>query len=371
MQLDNLTSGILFKNELPHVKSIHAYFPSVAAMPDGSLVAMYVLGEAFEAVNQNVYLSRSDDRGKTWKHLGQIEINKTDKLTSTFGRIAVTKEGELIANLVRFDRSAYPGQGLSNPETLGIVPAEMLLIRSNDRGDTWEEPEEIIPPLVGPEFELCSPINILNDGRWVLPTSTWRSWEGDSPNGNRMVAFVSEDRGCTWPDYFDVMHSENNNLIFWESKIVEFPDGRLLAVAWCYDEKTKTDLPNQYSISNDGGVSWSRFASTELIGQTLTPFLLGDGKIMNIYRRMDQPGLWASLAEIKGDSWINLGQQPLWGHQSVEGKTNVGENMSDNFATLKFGAPNIVRLSDGELFITFWCYEQCVSVIRWFRFTLS
>ena len=47
--LGNLTTGILYKNPKPHVKSVHAYFPSVAAMPNGELLATYVLGEAFEA----------------------------------------------------------------------------------------------------------------------------------------------------------------------------------------------------------------------------------------------------------------------------------------------------------------------------------
>ncbi len=371
MQIDVLETGILYKNEMPHVKSVHAYFPSVALLPDRSLVAMYVLGEAFEAVNQNVYLSRSYDLGKTWQHQGQIEIDQPEKQTSTFGRLAATNEGELIANLVRFDRDAHPGQGLSNPETLGIVPAEMLLIRSDNAGESWSPPEVMTAPLIGPEFELCSPVTFLNDGRWILPTSTWRSWEGDLPNGNRLVAFVSEDRGQTWPKYFDIMHSENNNLIFWESKIVEYPHGRLLALAWCYDEKAKADLPNQYSFSDDGGKTWSPFHSTGLQGQTLTPFLLDDGTILNIYRRMDQPGLWAARAELKNNSWVNLDQQPLWGHRSVEGVTAIGENMADNFATLKFGAPHIARLPDGTLFVTFWCYEQCVSLIRWFRLSPS
>ena len=41
-----------------------------------------------------------------------------------------------------------------------------------------------------------------------------------------MVAFVSEDQGNSWPAYLDVMSSPEGNLIFWESKIVEFADGR-------------------------------------------------------------------------------------------------------------------------------------------------
>ncbi|QDU13750.1 BNR/Asp-box repeat protein [Gimesia maris] len=372
MQLKQLETGILFKNAKPHVKSVHAYFPSVASLPDGSLLSMYMLGEAFEAVDLKLHLSRSRDQGQTWEYQGSIDTSVSGRQTSTFGRLAVTETGELIANLVRFDRTDFPGEGLCNPQTLGMVPSELLIIRSLDLGKTWSEPTLVSPPLEGPEFEMCSPITILNDGRWIWPTSTWRGWNGDLPNGNRMLALVSRDQGSSWGEYLDIMHSENNNLIFWESKVVEYPEGRLLAVAWCYDEASSTDLPNHYAISDDGGTSWSEPASTQIQGQTLTPCLLEDGSLLNIYRRMDQPGLWACLSRLDdAGNWINGDQQPLWGHNQLEGITATGENMSDNFAVLKFGAPHITRLSDSELFVTFWCYEQCVSVIRWFRFQVE
>ena len=372
MQLNNLETGILFKNDKPHVKSIHAYFPSVAVLPDDSLLAMYMLGEAFEAVNLQVYLSRSFDQGQTWESLGPLDTTVPGRITSTFGRLSVTNKGELLANLIRFDRTDYPHAGLCNPETLGMVPSELLLMRSTDLGQTWSDPEAVQPSINGPEFEMCSPITELSDGRWLWTTSTWRSWNGDLPNGNRLIALVSTDEGKTWSDYLDVMHSPDNRIIFWESKIIEYPDGRLLAVSWCYDEVNKVDLPNHYAYSDDGGATWSTPASTQLTGQTLTPCLLEDGSLLNIYRRMDQPGLWACLSHLDDQGrWVNFDQQPLWGHNLLEGSTRTGEDMSENFASLKFGAPHISRLPDGDLLVTFWCYEECVSVIRWFRFDVN
>ncbi|HAH45627.1 MAG TPA: hypothetical protein DCM07_12375, partial [Planctomycetaceae bacterium] len=136
MQLKQLETGILFKNAKPHVKSVHAYFPSVAALPDGSLLAMYMLGEAFEAVDLKLHLSRSFDQGLTWEYQGPINTSVTGRQTSTFGRLTATESGELIANLVRFDRTDFPDEGLCNPQTLGMVPSELLLIRSLDLGRT-------------------------------------------------------------------------------------------------------------------------------------------------------------------------------------------------------------------------------------------
>ena len=74
---ENLTTGILYRNPKPHVKSIHAYFPSVVVMPRGQMVAIYALGEAFEATNLHTYLARSSDGGQTWEQVN-IGLTNTD-----------------------------------------------------------------------------------------------------------------------------------------------------------------------------------------------------------------------------------------------------------------------------------------------------
>jgi len=363
----DVKTEILFRNPKAHVKSVHAYFPSVVVMPDGEMVAIYALGEAFEATNVHACLARSSDGGQTWEHQGRICPDVPGRLTSEGGRLSVTTDGELIAVLVRADRTDHPDQGLTNPDNVGFVPTDILITRSSDAGRNWSEPARVEPPLEGPSFELCSPITMLGDGRWLWPTSTWRDWEGNLPNGNRMVAFVSDDQGDTWPDYMDVMSSPEGNLIFWESKIVELADGRLLAVAWCYDERASSDRPNHYALSSDGGVSWTPPQSTGLLGQTMTPWVLSGDRVLTVYRRMDEPGLWANLSHLEGDRWVNDACQPLWGHQSVEGMTRTDSGTVAMFQTLRFGAPAITWHPDGAVYVAFWCYEDCVSIIRWFK----
>ena len=361
-----LNTGLIYRNPRPHVHSMHAYFPSVVAMEDGEMLALLVLGEAFEAPNLRTWVARSTDQGETWHMEGPIYPGTTDRLTSDACRLTALPGGELVAFMVRCDRTDHPEEGLTSHETLGFVPIELLLLRSQDCGRTWIEPQALAPPLVGPAFELCCPITPLGDGRWILPTSTWRGWDGYCPNGMKMVAFISSDRGQTWPAYVDVMADPKGRMIYWESKIIELSDRRLLATAWTYDEAKAQDLPDQYAISEDGGKTWSSPRSTGLVGQTLTPFLLEDGRILCIYRRMDKAGLWANLSHIEGDDWVNDGCEPLWGAE-VAGLTASSGNMAQNFNVLRFGAPCVTRLPDGILFVAFWCYEDCVSNIRWFK----
>ncbi len=364
--IKNLRAGLIYRNPIPHVHSVHAYHPSVARMSNGDLLASFILGEAFEAPNCRTYLSRSTDNGETWQLQGPIYPGTADRLTSDACRLVALPDGEAVAFMIRADRTEHPHEGLTSHVTLGFVPTELMILRSTDFGHTWEGPAAFTPPLVGPSFEMCSPITPLRDGRWLLPTSTWRGWEGDCPNGMRMVAFVSYDRAHTWPAYVDVMVDPQQHIIYWESKIVTLADGRLLAVAWAYDEAAAKDLPNQYALSNDGGRTWSAPRSTGLTGQTMTQYALPDGRILCVYRRMDRAGLWANLAHLEGDAWVNDASEPLWG-ADAGGLTRTEANMAQNFNVLRFGAPCITALPDGTHFVAFWCYEDCISVIRWFK----
>ncbi len=361
-----MKTGVIYQNPAPHLKSIHAYFPSVVVAENGEMLATVVLGEAFEAVDMHTFLFRSTDAGATWKNEGRIYPGTQNYLTSDYARISLLPNGELIILMLRADRSIHPDNGLTNAETLGFVPTEFITFRSKDHGHTWNGPDVIDSPLGNTPLELCSPITPVKDGRCLIPTSTWKHWDGTTAVGYKMGALVSHDHGKSWPEYINVMVDPKQEIQYWESKIIELSDHRLLTVAWAYNHVTKKDLPNQFVLSSDGGKSWSIPQSTGLSGQTLTPSLLDNGRILSVYRRMDKPGLWANISRIEDDRWINESSEPLWG-QNVAGLTGAGDNMSHLFNVLKFGAPCITRLPDGTIFIAFWGEEKCISVIRWFK----
>lgn len=359
-------TGIIFRNPKPHVRSVHAYFPSIARLPNGDLVASVALAQAFEAADMRTHLFRSTDEGDTWVDEGLLYPGTTDRHTSDVSRLTALTSGELVALTARHDRTEHLDDGLTNPDNLGFVPTEFLLFRSDDGGHSWDGPDTIHPPLVGPSFELCCPITPLRSGSWLLPTSTWQGWDGSCPNGIRTVIVISNDKGCSWPEWRDVFHHRDRRVHYWESKVVELEDGRLLAAAWAYDADAGHDEPNAYAISPDQGNSWTEPYPTGLHGQTLALLVLRDDRVLTVYRRTDIPGLWATLVRLDGSTWLNEETVPLWGAQ-VSGLTSHGQNMSANFAALRFGAPSVIALPNGDVFAAFWCYEDYVSVIRWYR----
>ena len=364
-----LKTGLIYRNPKPHVRSVHAYFPSVAVMANGEMLATLVLGEAFESVNCRAHAARSRDLGETWQLEGPLHP-ADGKPISDSARLTALPDGEVVVWTLRCDRTGREEEGLTNPRTLGFVPTQMSLLRSRDFGRTWSAPEPIRPPLIGPSFEICCPITPLRNGDWILPTQTWPGWDGDCPNGIQMIALVSHDRGRTWPEYWRVMGEPAGRVYFWESKIIEIPGDRLMAVAWVYDDAAAADRPNHYALSRDHGRTWSAPRSTGLQGQTLTPFALEDGRILSVYRRIDKSGLWANVSRMEGDTWVNESATPLWGAEAA-GLTGASTNMAQNFNVLRFGAPCITRLSDGTLFAALWCNESCVSVIRWFKLDIE
>ena len=365
----NCRSGIIYRNPKPHVFSRQAYFPSVVLMDNGEMLSSVVIGEAFESVDLDSYIVRSKDLGKTWSDPLPLLSEKHKHLCSNAARITAFPSGKIVAIVVQSHRESHPEEGLANPENIGFVPTDLVIVRSHDYGKTWDEPEKIIPPLIGPSFEICSPIIALKDGRWLWPTSTWRGWDGDCPNGMKMVTLVSYDQGKSWPEYTDVMDGSLNNIIYWESKLVELSKGTLVAVAWAYDEVKGKDLPNHYTLSHDGGKTWLAPASTFIQGQTMALAELPDGRLLTVYRRMDKPGLWATISRLENDVWINEKDYSLWGAQEMN-LVKKSDNMVQDFNELKFGAPCITILPDNSIYIAFWCYEKMVSNIRWLKFVV-
>ncbi len=369
IKISKLDSGVVYRNSLPHVRSEHAYFPSTVYMENGEMLTSLVIGEAFEAVNLDTHIVRSDDMGVSWSNPIPILPPNVKQLSSNCGRLTALPNAGLISMVVRSRRELHPTEGLTNPENMGFVPTDLLLVRSSDYGHTWSSPEKIIPPLEGPSFEACSPIVLLRDGRWIWPTSTWRGWNGYCPHGMKMIALVSNDAGKTWPEYLEIMNGSAGKIIFWEGKVIELQDGTLIAVAWAFNEFEGKDMPNHYAYSRDGGKTWSAPASTGIQGQTMSVIELKDNRLMVVYRRMDVPGLWLGFVKFKEGNWINENVYCLWGKHNSKLMYKSG-NIVQDFNQLKFGAPHIVSLPDSSYYIVFWCYEEMVSSIRWFKVAL-
>ena len=368
-KIEIIDSGIVYRNPIPHIRSVQAYFPSVARLKNGDMVTAFSLGEAFESEDLHSFYSVSKDGGVTWQFCGELFSSLEDVPASDCCRISTDSDGELVAFIVRHHRTR-PDQGLANPENMGFVQTDLMLLRSTEEAITWSGLEKINPALVGPSFELCSPVVFLSDNRWIIPTSTWKGWDGYCPNGMKMVGLISSDKGQSWDSYSNIMVDPDGKIIYWESKLIELHDKSLLAVAWGYDTENGCDLPNQYVLSTDNGRTYSKPRSTGLSGQTIACMQLEGGDILSVYRRTDKKGLWANISRMISGEWVNEVQYPLWGHDR-ENLMGSDGNIIKNFNVLRFGAPCMIDIGEDIIYLVFWCVEDCVSNIRWIKIKVN
>ena len=359
--IKSVGSGIVYRNPRAHLESVHAWHPSLVWTRDGDFVATFDLAQAGESLDYHTCLSRSTDGGRTWSAPHPLFRDPVSRRSTHSVRVGAVSDGTLVGFGARFHRDD-PNEGLVNRANLGYVPMDLFLLRSSDAGRTWEGPQMIVPPLVGPSFEMCHRIVELADGRWLAPTSTWKGWNGEAPNGMQAVALVSHDRGRTWPEFLSVINQTDRGVISWEQGLAQLPDGRIVSIVWSFEEATGKSLPNRYAISEDGK-SFSTPRENGMCGETAKLLALADGRLLCMYRRLDKPGLWASLVRIDGDDWINLEEIPIW-QGAVSGMSGA-RSSGDELGALKFGYPSMVQLPNGNVLAVYWCVEDCLHIIRW------
>ncbi len=360
-------TGLVYRNPKPYLRAIHAWHPSPVRLDNGTLVVSFDLGQAVEGLDYRTYLSRSMDEGVHWTPPLPLMNDPTPRRASHTVRLGRTADGTLVAMGARMYRDD-PEEGLLNRANLGYTEMDVVQLTSSDGGLTWDGPHTVRPPLVGPAFETCHAIVELSDGRWLWPTSTWKGWAGQAPNGMKAIAFVSHDRGKTWPDYLDVMDGYARGIIYWEQSLVALPDGRLLAAAWAFDEPKGVTQGVHYAVSRDGS-TFSSPRDTGLPGETTKLLSLGDGRVFCVYRGTGPSGLWGAIARLDRDQWVTLESTSLWG-APASGLFGRGAS-EDELSNLKFGYPQPVRLPNGDIFLAFWCCEDNVHNIRWLRIRLD
>lgn len=368
-----VASGLVYRNPRPAVRSRQAYFPTLVELPSGELLVGMDIGSAFESLDVRSYACRSEDGGKTWTEPTKIfEPDETHHRVSTSCRLGRVDDNSIMGWICLFDRSREE-EGLGNPVTEGFCHTDFVSVKSTDGGYNWTTPQHVELPTDWRHFETCAPPFCANElGRLILVTSAWPNWEGkSSPWQQNGLAFVSEDCGATWKDIIAVFPSSDSKpLMGLEQALTRLSDGRLLAVCWTCDRLAGKTLHNRWCLSDDGGRHFDPPQYAPILGETCRPLGLENNRVLFVYRRVDKPGLWAHLAVIEDNVWRPLEDIPLWNGLTRD-EPSEGHSKLEDMSQLKFGCPAVIRRKDGDVFVVFWCIEDCVSVIRWLRIEVS
>jgi sialidase-1 len=373
MSIEYLGTDILYQNPRPHVLSRHGYFPGLAILSSGDLIALFTIAEAFESADATTWVSRSEDLGKTW-HLERplrsmisdeamkADGPQTELLTSDYLKPTVLRDGTVVAIGYRFHR-LNPEQGISIVKTGGILPGDDIISFSQDEGKTWTSPQII--PRTRPELlEISGPCLELRSGDLVAVAAPLKMPDGSNPSGQLGILLRSRDHGKSWSDDEVFFRSPEGDITPYESRVCEMQDGRLAAVAWAYDTSSGRHHPNHVVVSPDNGSTWSVPINTGHWGQASNLLWLGGDFLLTIHaHRGEDPGIFVRVVDFSGDRWKPLEEMAIYGSGSPP-QTNSGQKMFEMFASLKFGQPSLLKLPDGEILAVHWAVEEGQGKIR-------
>jgi sialidase-1 len=352
--IELVESYVIYENPKPMLRSRHGYFPGVVELPTGELLALLVIGEAFESVDLTTYVSRSSDLGRTWELQGPLYDKSADaRPTSDFLKPLVLRDGELIALGYRFHRDD-PEQPIAIEATDGALPGDDVVSFSSDLGRTWTVPRVI--PMSTPELlEIPSRSLQLQSGDIVATAGLFKMPDGSNPSGQFGALLRSTDNGRTWDDRVRYFDTPDHSVAAYESHLCEMQAGRVVAICWAFEIGTGRYLHNQVTVSHDDGHAWSSPIDTGHRSESANLLYLGGERLLSIHsQRGTDVGLYVRLVDFSGDRWTLLEERIIWG-ASIGQQTRDGQTFHEFAGSIRFGQGSLLRLSNGDILATHWC----------------
>lgn len=354
--MEILNQSIIYENPLPQLRSRQASFPNVCLLADGTLLAVQVIGEAFESVDGTSYICRSDDGGITWsapkrmfgRKPGGRPFNDMCKLTAL-------RDGRILALGYAYYRDD-PELPMGNPETGGLLDDFVFYAVSEDNGETWSDMVEIKCSW-GPHVEASAPLYELPDGSWITPITGFPAWDGTMTGPLCGRALYSRDQGKNWSDE-PVCMAFDAPVTCYEQRMCQLDSGTLLCIGWNENTVTGERLNNHFTASFDNGQTWTKPETTGIQGQASSLCALGGERLLALHavrRDTDRPGIYGYIVDFSNKTWDIIDEFLLWEPALPMIKDS---KMAEIFSFVKFGQPSAIKLSDGILLMSFWYAQE-------------
>jgi len=353
-------------------------YPVPCVLHDGSVVCVYRRGSTKHSRDGALVCRRSTDRGATWGKPVPIFDRMTESapLSVHAGAIGQGADGSLVAVLTAVtarrntDSYIFSAQGRT-------LEQQLYVVRSSDKGGTWEEPEQrTIPGVTGNCYVGTRP-HLLPSGELLLVLET-TGGEGQetviattlSPDDLRLGAVVR----C--------MEDPTGRLSYGDGRCIELDDGRLLLLAWTFPTSGERTLPPHGSVSRDGGRSWSLPRSTGASGQVISPLNLGKGWVIAATNvRTALPGIRLRFSNDGGETFRATPGIRMWdaGENRIIAQPLSNDEEGDleeagiwdDLPDYTFGYPDLQRLDDGSILLTYYAVIDTITQVRACRFRIE
>jgi hypothetical protein len=363
MSIETIAEGWVSQRQ-PGTPTAVAAGPRCALTRQGELVCSFMVQSQLGINDFQPLMARSADGGNSWSEARPLWPHLAERY-SIFGSVSRSPDGDLYYFGTRYPIDT-PGESFWSEATQGLKDNELLWASSTGDGRTWREPQVIPMPIPG-AAEAPGPLTVLRSGRMICCYAPYNTFDPQLVvDRNQIVALRSDDRGATWLSNamlrFPSEHSTGA-----EAWVIELADGRLLGTAWHLNQADKSDHPNAYAISLDGGETWEPTRSTGIMGQSTSLAALPDGRALFVYnqRRHGEPGVWMAVVRPTGDAFGIESNEIVWRAQTRTQSGSTGEHTE--WTDFSFGEPSATLLPDGTILVVLWCVQPDGQGIRYTR----
>lgn len=359
--MKRLEEFTIYSNPDPLLVSRQATFPGIVQLVTGEIVAIFSIGQAFDAADTRAYVSRSADEGRTWTEPVRLHGHETQPEESESFKPLLLRDGSLLATGYVFVRPT-PLTPVVDPKTLALLELRNKVSISTDGGRTWSVPETF--SVEGQPLELSGPCIELSSGRIIGAAGPFHL--GKTGHAGWIIA--SDDRGSTWRKLSEFYRSPQGNVSAWECRLCEMAPDHVAVIFWAYDNAAAANLNNHLAISSDGGATFEPARDTGIKGQASNLLPLGSDRLLTIHAHRQAPvGLVVRRIDVSGRGVRVEEELDLFMDETMGSET---ADIKKQFASLKFGQPSLLRLQSGEILAACWSFENSQHVIKGYRLAL-
>lgn len=350
----------IYANPAPLLLSRQAVFPGLVRLPDGELLAMFSIGQAFDAADMRAVVSRSGDDGRTWT--APVPLHDGKELASESFKPVLLPDGRVLATGYVFLRPDMETP-IVDPDTMETLPLRNRVSVSSDLGRSWMAPADV--SVEGAPLELSGPAIVLPSGRVLAAAAPFHL----RSSGHEGWIIASDDAGASWRKLSVFYVSEGGKIAPWECRLSHMGGDRVAVIFWAYDLAAQTNLDNHIAVSDDGGSSFGPARPTGILGQASNIMALDRDRLLSIHCHRDTPvSLTVRTLRLTPGGVAVEAETAIFG---PEGQGSATDGIVKQFASLRFGQPALLRLDDERVLATCWKVEDCQHVIKGYHLRIG
>ena len=365
--MEIVDSGKIFIGR-PNSEFAKTCFPYVAQLSNGDLLASFQVASVKNGIDSKAMLARSIDGGKTWTEpvapFNPILNGRQGSLHIAY--VSELEPCKLVASILWCDHFNDKMLEFFNPTTGGLLPTEACLSFSQDNGKTWSELKNIPKgTLDGTPTPIMGPVHRLDNGMLICPFETSKEYNDAGTWRHKAAYFISYNNGQTWPEHKVVAHDPKCRIYFWDHRMANLGQGRLVDLFWAFDTAENKELNVYMSQSDDYGTTWSDPAQTDLVGQPWPIPIEGDTFAVVAVDRNCSQTIKLYLTNNCGESFDATESLTIYNAKNAfadDGSLNELLTQMGNWA---YGLPSGCKLKNGQLLVVYYAGNQAGTDVNW------